>query len=76
MRWGGGRLGNGLMLLLVGVTRRHQLHLVSMTLNGLIPSTSLHQLLENPQSSIEPTYTRAAIMKAVRLQNMLKNVRF
>ena len=76
MRWGGGRLGNGLMLLLVGVTGRHQLHLVSMTLNGLIPSTSLLQLLENPQSSSEPTYTQAAVMKAVRLQNMLKNVTF
>lgn len=71
MRWGGGRLHNELMLLLVPVSRRYQLHIVTMTLNRLIPSTSSLQLLENSKSSREPTYTGTAIMKTVRLQSLL-----
>lgn len=63
--------GNGLMSLLVCITRRCQFHIVNMTLNKLIPPTSLFQLLENSKSSSEPIYTKIATMKAVRLQSML-----
>lgn len=69
--WGWREVGNGLMPLLVRITRRCPLHKVNMTLNRLVPPTPLLQLLENSKSSSEPLYTQIAMMKAVRLQSML-----